>query len=730
LNLRAALADWMGIAPAASVAEPAKPDPIESGASGTPIFGGFLRELGEYNSTFSGGPFSAYLTYEQMRRGDAQVAATLAAIKLPIRSAGWTIREPEDATPVEIEATEHARECFLEELDIDAVIRNALLMLDFGVSVHEDCWYVDGNRIRMKKLAPRLPLTFFRWLCTEDGGDLGALDQMGYKGGQYVHVQTPSNKLAVFTYEQEGLNFAGRSLLRAMYQHWYIKSNLYKVDAIACERNGMGVPYAIMGPDAKAEDRKTAIAWLSALSAHEKAAILLPPEWQFGLKGVEGTVRDIQPSILHHNLQISMAGLAMFMNLGQTDKGARSLGETLADFFQMSVQATANQIGRTISLTSMKRLIDFNFEGVKNYPRLIPTEIGQVKFESVVAALKDLAGAHIIEPDDDIEAWMRKKMGAPDKGEPRKAPPPPAPFAQNNPQFPQPDATTAPAGRPEPQSPAGRKSAASAPAKKVAASEAITVDGVRLSRPPKPQESVLALAEIVGELDRGRDAIATALRAARPRVQKEIVQKLMSSTVRNMHRVSVAPDADLVAEVQRTLAQVCDFGRGQVAAERVRALKGKPLPEAAQIRAAERDPLGVYADGVVGEFTNNLTARAANVALDYTRRPQGTKGQQILGIEQELDGQSDKWIDGVAAKGTNEAFADGRQDGYEQHKDEISQVICSALLDINTCESCAAADGQEGATPDDIPDVPNPDCDGGDKCRCVHVYVFSDEEGQ
>ena len=62
-------------------------------------------------------------------------------------------------------------------------------------------------------------------------------------------------------------------------------------------------------------------------------------------------------------------------------------------------------------------------------------------------------------------------------------------------------------------------------------------------------------------------------------------------------------------------------------------------------------------------------------------------------VEEELDGQTDKWIDGTASKGANEAFAEGRADGYEEHKDEISSVIYSALLDLNTCENCAAADG-------------------------------------
>ena len=54
--------------------------------------------------------------------------------------------------------------CFLEELNLDGIIENALLMLDFGAAVHEDVYYIDGNNVRLKKCAARLPLTFYRWL--------------------------------------------------------------------------------------------------------------------------------------------------------------------------------------------------------------------------------------------------------------------------------------------------------------------------------------------------------------------------------------------------------------------------------------------------------------------------------------------------------------------------------------------------------------------------------------
>jgi hypothetical protein len=240
----------------------------------------------------------------------------------------------------------------------------------------------------------------------------------------------------------------------------------------------------------------------------------------------------------------------------------------------------------------------------------------------------------------------------------------------------------------------------------------------------------LALKEILSALDKGRDDTAGALRAARPRIQAEIVHKLVDAPVRNMHRVSIAPDEKLTAQLEEILRGVSDFGRKQVGDERARQLAGKAPGDAAKIRMADRKPsdqLGLFADGVVSEFQNGLQARAANVAIDKQRRGGLGKGELINLIGDELDGQSDKWIDGTASKGANEAFADGREAGYEDYKDEIASVIYSALLDGNTCGNCDAADGAEGATPDDIPDVPNPDCDGGDKCRCVHVYVFSDE---
>jgi phage gp29-like protein len=694
----------------------------ELGATGTPIFGGFLRELGEYNAELTWP--AAYLAYEQMRRSDAAVAAMLWASKLPIRGGEWAIQPPEDATPIEQEAAEFIKEELIESIGLDSMLQNALLQFDFGVALHEDVWKIDGNHVRLDKLAPRLPLTFYRWICDPGTDNLRVIEQLGYRAGQYVRTQLPIEKCALFTFRQEGANFTGRSLLREVYQHWYIKSGLYKVDAIACERNGMGVPVVTMGTNPTREDRESALAWVQALVTHQKTGLVLPNGWTFALEGVKGTLRDPKDSIAHPNSMITIAGLAQFMMMGQSSKGTgnRSLGETMSDFFFMGLQATADQIGDVVSDTTVKRLVDFNFPGVERYPRLVPQQIMALKFDAITEALAALGSANLVTEDPDLEDWLRKKMGAPEKPEGwRATAPPPQQEDKNSP----PRRRDAEEGNEDPEEQVAASDTAAPEVKTKRAAGSVGPEKFRTA------EKSLALSEIVGALDQGRDDVAAALRAARPRIQAEVIHKLVDAQVRNMHRVSIAPDEKLIAAITDVLEGLRAFGQAQVGKERERQLAGRGTATAATVRAelADRssDPIGLYADGVAGEFVNGLQARATNLAIDAQRRGAGSKGDLITKIGQDLDEQSDKWIDGVASKGANEAFAEGRSDGFEQYRDEIDSYYQSALLDLNTCENCAAADGAEAANEEDLPGAPNPDCDGGDKCRCVVVAVFKDE---
>lgn len=398
------------------------------GIAGTPIVSGFLEDLGEYNGELAGR--NAIPTYEKMRRGDAQVRATLAACKLPVLSAKWDVVAGVVGARAK-EVAEFVRENVFGGLEFrtssggwvtqnwDEVVRNALLMLDFGCAAHEDVWTVDGDRIRLRKLAARLPLTFYRWHTEADGETLLALEQYGYRGGKYLNVLLPADKCTVFTYQQEGANFWGISLLRAMYPHWYVKSQLYRIDAIACERNSLGIPVFKLPMGFSKEDRDAAYNFVTQLAAHEATGMVEPPgdaTTGFRIVGYEGRVRDVGPSIQHHNVMISRAALALFMDLGQAEHGSRALGKEHGDFFLLALQNLADQIALSITNTTVRRLVAYNFGSAAPVPRLVAANVQARGLEELVDALVRFAQAGLLTPEENLRSFIRQELALPAEG--------------------------------------------------------------------------------------------------------------------------------------------------------------------------------------------------------------------------------------------------------------------------------------------------------------------------
>jgi hypothetical protein len=428
------------------------------GVSGTPITSGFLLDLGEYNPKLMGR--NAIPTYEQMRRTDAQVRATLAACKLPILSAKWEImpeepglgsrgsglgtqtRTPNPEPRVSStgsgkntasksrEIAEFVRENLLGGLEFQgstgswvsqswqSVISNALLMLDFGCAIHEDVWTVDGDQIKLRCLPARLPLTFYRWHTEADGETLLAVEQYGYRRGQFLNVLLPADKIARFTYQQEGANFWGISLQRAMYPHWHIKSKLYRIDAIASERNALGIPVFRLAPGFASGDKAAAYKFVTQLAAHEATGLVEPPgdaNSGFRIAGYEGELRDLMPSIQHHNEMISRAALNTFMDLGESAHGSRALGVTATDFFLLGLQSVADQIALDITHSTIRRLVALNFGDDAPCPRLVAGNVQARSIGTMVADLAALAEQGLVVSERNIRKSIREKLGLPEE---------------------------------------------------------------------------------------------------------------------------------------------------------------------------------------------------------------------------------------------------------------------------------------------------------------------------
>jgi hypothetical protein len=400
------------------------------GLPGTPITAGFIRDLGEYNPKLEG--LNGIWTYQEMRRGDGQVAGTLRACKLPILSAKWEIVAGDVRGPLSVvsgprttdngqrakEVAQFIRENLFNGLewqdsrgswhtqDWKDVVRCALRMQDFGAACYEEVMAIDGDRIRVRRMADRQALTFYRWhtdphavdpslppFIYDDGETLYALEQWGYRSNRFEYVLLPTDKACIFTHDQEGANFWGIPLTRAMYPHWFVKKHLERIDAMACERNSLGVPMIMLPPNPSKQDVQTAQKWVTQLAAHEKTGLSLPNGAEFKLVGIEGRIREILPSIQYHKQQIATSCLAMFMELGQTQSGSRALGESQTDFFLLATQNTADYIAHQIRNSTIRRLVQWNFGPDAPVPHLVPANVQARSIDTMAAIINQLAQA-------------------------------------------------------------------------------------------------------------------------------------------------------------------------------------------------------------------------------------------------------------------------------------------------------------------------------------------------
>jgi len=400
---------------AQQAAEPQKKPETELGDSGTEKYVGIIRE--EYVKELTNE--QGVKKYDEMRKSDGTVRAAIVVTQLPIRRAEWFVT-PASEDDKDQEIAEFVKKNLFEwqRMGWDDLLRQALLNLTFGVMPFEKVFDVkdwEGRSYIISQLAPRLPKTIMSWEL--DDGTEGIQQQR--RDGETAQI--PMEKMVVFINEREGDNYWGTSILRSAYRHWYHKSNFYNIDAIAFERQGVGVPYAKMPSGATDKDEKDAKNLLENLRANEKAYILEPHNYEVGFKDMGGKqLRDPSPSIKHHDRQITKAVLAQFLELGGGESGSYALSKDQSDLFLQSMEAVANEIADTFNKEYIRELVDLNFDNVENYPTLDYSGISSTDVKGLAEAYQTLTNAGGIRRTPDDEQYFRGMLGLPEVTEEEK----------------------------------------------------------------------------------------------------------------------------------------------------------------------------------------------------------------------------------------------------------------------------------------------------------------------
>jgi Protein of unknown function (DUF935) len=395
-----------------------------------------LREIGVTGTNFNGG----FLDFEdlnpdwrilgtrveiidEMRKTDAQVQAILLACKMPILMCKWHVEDPDPGMgkkPTEEQKmmAEFVRKnLFGMKAPWVQMLYDMLSYLDFGFWVGEKVFmikdYQGEKRIWLKKIAPRHQSTIEKWNVADDGGIISITQNATDTDGRYTERTMSAERVVVLTLNKEAGNWEGQSLLRAVYKHWYIKDKLYRIDAIAHERHGVGIPKIKVPTGATKADYATVKKILENLRAHEKGYVLEVEGFDTSFMEFKTNVLRPLESIKHHDEKMAAAVLANFMNLGFSASGSRATAQTTSTLFLASLQSYNEYICGIFDRHVIQPLVEYNWGVQDAYPTLRATPTGGMDIEKFGRTMQAMSQSKMLWTDHRVVNHIHRYLGLP-----------------------------------------------------------------------------------------------------------------------------------------------------------------------------------------------------------------------------------------------------------------------------------------------------------------------------
>jgi hypothetical protein len=354
-----------------------------------------------------------YTKFDEMRRNSPVVFALLNAIEQSIRSVDWEFTSEEGDEDPRLEILRDSIDNMTFSLNDH--ITSALTMLPFGFSIFEIVYRREGSRILWRKFGFRGQDTVYRWLFDDEGGIEGFVQRTS-KGEE---VTIPIEKLLLYRTKVEKNNPEGWSILRSGYVPYYYAKNISAIEAIGIERDMNGLPVITLPEGANPDeddsnsDASKAAKVVRNIRADEQAGLVIPFGWEFTLASTQSNrLWDTSAIISRHEKRILMSALAQFLVLGMDQIGALSLSEDQTDFFNMSVNTTADIISDTFTKFAIPRLMalnGFDAEGLK----LEHSPAGDVNIETLTKSLQAVAPNITWTAEDEV--WLRSIFRLPEK---------------------------------------------------------------------------------------------------------------------------------------------------------------------------------------------------------------------------------------------------------------------------------------------------------------------------
>lgn len=365
-------------------------------------------------------------TYDRIRRTDSKVASSIRSMMLPLLSADWRI-DPRGARDVVVEQVADSLNLPIlgdddrqpnrtrDRFNWGYFLQHALLSRVWGFTPFEQVYRLNPDGFAtIRKLAVRMPSTVQSLKVATDGGLVGIRQHPTFGDRSGIGAFIPIERAVVFTYDREGYNWYGSSILRPIYREYLLKDHAHRVGAVHIDRNGSGVPVINDDPDAvdpageSAANQKLA----QAIRGGAKAGGRLSAGAQLKIHGVEGQTPDIIAFIRMYDEAIAQNVLDNFSSLPSAPNGSRALGTSMIDFFVRGLNAHGQDIATVTTNHVVEDLVDINWGPDESAPAVVCGEIGADQRLTAVS-IKQLLDAGALTASPELEAYLRRYYGLP-----------------------------------------------------------------------------------------------------------------------------------------------------------------------------------------------------------------------------------------------------------------------------------------------------------------------------
>jgi hypothetical protein len=622
-------------------------------------------------------------------------------------------------------------------------LRQALLATIYGFYYFENIGEIRDNFWHLVDIAPRPPSTVSQVKVDEQGALVSIKQAVGLNS-----PEIPAARLTPMVWDLEGGNWFGRSMFRCVYKNWLIKDRLLRVDAMKHDRNGLGVPWI----EAPVGATKQQIEYLNQLAqsfrAGDLAGAATPAGAKLTLVGTTGGIPDTVGSIKMHDEAMSRAFLMMFMQLGQTQSGARALGESFIEYFTLTQETIALWVEDAVSEFLIEDWVDWNYGEDELSPRIEHERNPDPDLS--IADLASLVSNNIVHVDPELESYFRDKYALPSYTPPPEViePNPPIvtpPKAPPMPEEPGPVTQEEPTGE---QSSNGNQPVTQPSATAMSPTKAVTGERRRvtnatvsnsllplpnrtLRRQPYPHEIQAAVdyAHLDTLFDTAQGSLVNAVKKGQQSQISQLQEQIIAAKGDLDILSQIQADPVHAVTIQQHMVDMANEGAKSAVGEAKRQGKAIPMPDMTATNAA----LSNRAASTDQVLARSLSEAGARKALSLSPAQAPAKVADTVGTY--LSSFSTSYLEDQLGGALQQALNSGRKEVMDDGDPDY--IYASELLDSNTCDECTAVDGTEypdlDAADGDYPTGGFMDCAGGPRCRGTLVAVYGElevDEGQ